>query len=314
MGYGNVTSFLNDTQRITISLPGVIDDEPRKKLAEIRWRNEDCLRVVDDTWAGLIGGALDRTGVCAIAGTGASVFVGLGEFPFPFGKPWKLDGLGPILGDWGSGFRLATRYLEEYGRHYDRFENQKLIPLFEDLLAREPGIKTVNGVQRWFDTLRTSRPHDWHIPFSRVAAVVTDAAAREKPDSFAVDLVRQSARELARTIQIGLTRAERALAKRKERSLRVESLKVVCIGGQFWYSTVYFDEVKKAVRETFPKNEVILAKFTPVVGAALMAFAEDRVLPPRDDLVKIGKSILAHPSVTECGIAVLQAPVPALLQ
>lgn len=313
-GHGSLEELVNDTRRITVSLPGVTDERPSEKLAAMPWSTEDCLQVVDDTWAGLMGGTLDRTGVCAIAGTGASVFVGLGEFPFPLGKPWKLDGFGPILGDWGSGFRLATRFLEEYGWHYDRFGNQELIPLFDELLAAEVGIKTVDGVQRWFDDLRTSRPHDWHIEFAMVAAVVTNAAEREKRDPFAVDLVKESARQLARTIQIGLTRAERALVKREERRLTVESLKVVCIGGQFWHSTVYFDEVKKAVGETFRNNEVILAKFTPVVGAALMAYADDRILPAEEDLVEIGRSILAHPTAAERGIGVPQAPVPPPLQ
>jgi len=312
-GHSDVDDLVRDTRRVTISLPGVTDERPLDHLASVNWRTPDCLQVVDDTCAGLIGGALDRTGICAIAGTGASVCIGLGEFPFPLGKSRKLDGFGAILGDWGSGFRLATRYLEEYGRHYDRFGNPELIPLFHELLAAQPNIKHVDGLQNWFDVLRRTHPQDWPVHFAEVAAVVTSAAEREKPDPFAVDLVRQSARELARTIQIGLTRAERVLRKKEKTDLKVESLKVVCLGGQFLHSKVYFQEVKKAVAETHPANEVILAKFTPVVGAVLMAYAEDRILPPPECTAKIGNSILAHPAAVQHGIAVPHAPVPSLL-
>jgi N-acetylglucosamine kinase-like BadF-type ATPase len=241
------------------------------------------------------------------------VFVGLGDFPFPVGKPWKLDGFGPILGDWGSGFRLATRYFEEYGRHYDRFAKPELIPLFRDLLEMRPDIEGVDGVVKWFAKLRQEHTEDWYVPFADLAAMVTNAGERDKPDLFAVGLVRQSARELAKTIQVGLTRAERTLRNRKNSKMTVDSLPIVCVGEMFLHSKVYCEEVRKAVAETYPNNKVFVAKFTPVVGAALMAFADDRILPSREDIVRIARSVLAHPPAVERRIVMPQAPMPSIL-
>jgi hypothetical protein len=77
---------------------------------------------------------------------------------------------------------------------------------------------------------------------------------------------------------------------------------------------VYCEEVRKAVAETHSKNRVFLAKFTPVVGAALMAFAADRILPSREDIAKIARSVLAHGPAVERRITIPKAPMPSVLE
>ena len=103
--------------RLTLCLPGIstiLDHQV----------GEDCVRdagwpvaepanycIIDDTYAGLIAAGPQSTqGICAFAGTGASVYMGTPDGSirnFTPDKVFKLDGFGAMLGDHGSGFRLA---------------------------------------------------------------------------------------------------------------------------------------------------------------------------------------------------------------
>src|SRR5256714_5355078 len=72
------------TSKFVLALPGAASGFDQQ-IAETclilnGWKDKRKYRIVDDTWAGLIAGLLDRRGICAFAGTGASVFVGLGDF------------------------------------------------------------------------------------------------------------------------------------------------------------------------------------------------------------------------------------------
>src|SRR5438045_486690 len=66
------------TDRIVLSLPGVSTAVDKELglffLRAMGWKNESILIIVDDTWSGLIGGLLHDRGICAFAGSGASVF------------------------------------------------------------------------------------------------------------------------------------------------------------------------------------------------------------------------------------------------
>ena len=303
MEVASIEKLVQDTRRITLALPGVTTNFDLTLgadcLANRGWTDPGCLQVVDDTWAGLIAGALSRTGICAIAGTGASVFIGVGDFLL--GKARKLDGFGPVLGDWGSGFRLACHYLEDVGRCFD---NELEVPLLSELVQAVPQIEAADGIQNWFDGLCRANPHDWRVYFAKVAAVVTRAAERENPEEYAIDLVKRSAGELVETIRMALTRAASILGNRTD--LTVDSLKIACRGGQFENSIVYFNEVKKSLAESHPANEVVLAQFTPVVGAVLMSRADDGTIPAAKDVSRITDSIRRHPNAVQHRLVVSQ--------
>lgn len=261
-GHGDVNDFdlVNDKQnRVVLSLPGVSSCEDRKKgfyfLKTAGCANRGIIRVVDHTWSGLVGGLLRERGICAFAGSGASVFLGVDGFKL--GKEYKLDGFGVIIGDFGSGFRMAVRLLERIGRAIDT--NQP----WPDVRGLDSGFAKPN-LQQWFDGLFESEDRgNWRQEVAKLAEVVTDAAKRPDADPTARQMVKEAAAEMAETIKIGLRRFGEAC----------RDIPIACQGGMFRGSQLYFQEVQRIVEMEFPNNEVRMALYHPVVGAALMARA-----------------------------------------
>jgi N-acetylglucosamine kinase-like BadF-type ATPase len=247
------------TIKLVLSLPGAAMEDDRKLarycMAVNDWRDRSKFAVVDDTWAGLYGGALSSRGICAFAGSGASVFVGLGEYKS--GKSHKMDGWGPILGDFGSGFQLVVDTFRFFGRSLDKGYTP---PLFKDFVNLEPKISEITKVQAWFDSLYIRRPSKWRIHFAGLAAAVTAAADRPEADSDAVKLVRQAAEEMARSVEVALDRFKG----------EIEDLPIVFQGGMFEHSRLYRSIVAGEIGLRF-SNEVRMAPFRTVFGAALMA-------------------------------------------
>ena len=73
-------NLLERASKLALAIPGV--SSPRdlavaeKAIGQSSWRRDTTTyRVVDDTYVGLIAGAFSTRGICAFAGTGASVFV-----------------------------------------------------------------------------------------------------------------------------------------------------------------------------------------------------------------------------------------------
>jgi N-acetylglucosamine kinase-like BadF-type ATPase len=279
------TEVRHRTGKLILALPGAatgFDQQIAETCLILNgWKDRTKYKVVDDTWAGLIGGRLDRRGICAFAGTGASVFVGLGDFPQ--GKTCKIDGWGPILGDFGSGFQLAMDMFRFIGRAFDR---GYVPPLFSEVMQIAPKIGSIDNVQHWFDQLYIVHPDDWRIRFAQLATAVTRAANRDdEPDLDAVKLVNQSAEQMSETIRIAIQRFSPAS----------EQLPIVFQGGMFEHSRLYREIVTTRIKEYFP-NSVKMSLFRTVVGAGIMACADNDVIPPSMECENIVRSIdFLHP-------------------
>ncbi len=297
-GHCDVNDFdlVNDKQnRVVLSLPGVSSYEDRKKgfyfLRTAGCANRGIIRVVDDTWSGLVGGLLRERGICAFAGSGASVFFGIDGFKLE--KNYKLDGFGVIIGDFGSGFRTAVRLLERISRAIDAEQP------WPDVRGLDPGFAKPD-LQQWFDGLFESEDRgNWRQQVAKLAEVVTDAAKRPDADPTARQMVKEAAADMAETIKIGLRRFGEAC----------RDIPIACQGGMFRGSNLYFQEVRRIVGEEFPNNEVRMALYHPVVGAALLARAAadepynplieyppaQKGLPSLDVTREIIKSVFAQP-------------------
>lgn len=261
-------ALAENTERLVMSMPGAATDEEHYRvlaaLTAAGWKRTENVFVVDDTWAGLVAGTNSLTGVCAMAGTGASVYVSPNpaETRFHPGKANKLDGWGWIIGDFGSGFQLAVDMFRELGRQIDRDpETQSL--LSTELLAMEPDLSSVHDVQKWFDGLcSTDRSqHQWVAHFAILASVVTRLADQEQPDGIAHSLIQKIAVEMVESITIALKRTNNS------------ELRVVLQGGMFEHSKFYRNYVAEAISKTH-KNPIALAAYRPVFGALLLACAD----------------------------------------
>jgi N-acetylglucosamine kinase-like BadF-type ATPase len=286
------------TTKLVLAVPGA-EVSYGQQLAEMclftnGWRDRSKFFIADDTWAGLIGGGLSRHGICAFAGTGAAVYVGMGRFAA--GKHHKIDGWGHVLGDYGSGYQLALKMFRFLGRALDRGEQP---PLFNDILAEDPRISDLDNVQHWFDQLYVLHPEDWRIRFARMGKVATLAANRaENPDADARRLVVESAEEMAESVDLAISRF---LPESRE-------LPVILQGGMFEFNHLFRLTVRRILKRRH-SNEVRMAVFRPVVGAGLMACAEDSMLPDErvqrnitDSIMKLQpheRNVLAFPSISD---------------
>lgn len=261
----SLTELLNSTAKTALAMPGAgaEDDLALIKVCLVRpiWKEESRCLILDDTWAGLVAGAFLSRGTCAFAGTGASIYVNdkvEKEVKF-YGKPHKINGWGPLIGDFGSGFQLATYMFRFFGRELDTKGTSEL---FDKLIEIEPRIKVISNAQRWFDALCIMNPHDWRIKFAKLARAVTSSADAATPDLHAMTLVKTVANEITDSIGIALQRFPGA-----------RNLPVVLQGGMFEHSKLY----RKLVIETFKPqitNNIYLAFFRPVIGALLLALVD----------------------------------------
>ena len=250
--------LMRRTLRLVLAVPEVAT-EGDQALAQIclkmsGWTDIAKAQIADDTWAMLVAGTGTYEGVCAYSGTGASVLVGLDNVR---GKSYKIDGRGPVLGDFGSAFQLATDMFRFFCRSCDR---GVIPPLFDEFLHAEPEIGDIDGVQKWFDVLLMMHPHSWRAMFARSAEVVLKAADGNPPDPDAVALVEDAAGRMAESIELATTRG----------GAMVRSLPVVFHGWMFERSSLFREEVMRIVRK-ITRGSVSMSVFRTVVGANLIA-------------------------------------------
>jgi N-acetylglucosamine kinase-like BadF-type ATPase len=251
---------------IALALPGVGTDGDQKSfrhfLDGIGWKVNPRLALIDDTWAGLFAETLTASGVCAFAGSGASVFVGLGEFVAD--KKYKIDGWGPVIGDFGSGFRLMQSFFLRMNRFQDL--NPEVEPPLFTQLRQNPkfNMPRLVDIQRWFD-IQLEQGIEWKITFASLAEAITlSAASADECSILAKELVGESAREMAESIRIALMRfpAETAM------------LPIVFQGGMFqnseFYRNIVLNEIGREAAE-----RALLAKLEPCYGALLFAIRQD---------------------------------------
>lgn len=251
---------------LTFVLPGVaskLDLQDAKTVLEIAGHaGPPAPAVVDDTVAALLANLCTIEGVCAIAGSGASVFCGhtsLLDIPSPARYPFKFDGWGPLLGDFGGGFTIGMGLLREICRSIDR--DCDCPDVFFSLLEKEQanGLEDPAKIQGWFDSLIRTDPESWKLRISDLAAVVT-GHLREKPDDqICRRLVDYGAEELAHTIAIAL-----------EHNNIVKS-QVICQGGMFRHCSQFYHALQEHVSGRGFELTFTLAEWHPVLGGLLIA-------------------------------------------
>lgn len=277
---------------VVIAMPGVTTQYDRDRISfplkKFGFKN---LTIVDDTWAVLIAGLRSKRGISAIAGTGASVYLGVDYFRLD--KRFKLDGFGAILGDWGSGFRLAVRLLEEAGRMHDRGERIELadrLITFANKIHRtleNPLLESMDNLQNWFDDLVRTEPTRWRTVVAQLAEVATRAAEEEEGCELARRLVKNSSVELAETITTGLMKLR--TMDDLPSDLSVEEMPVVCKGGQLEHSKLYRSHLVETLRDSGFEGPVVFSEFGPAVGAAIMSIAAQYEIEITPDAVELKK-------------------------
>jgi N-acetylglucosamine kinase-like BadF-type ATPase len=266
-GLGKTDGLLASCSGLVLAVPGAGTPDTwrlaQEVLEQLGCHDLERFRAVDDTWAGLYADTCEATGICAFAGTGASVSVSLGKFVPD--KQLKIDGWGPLIGDFGSGFQLVTDFFRKLGRCLDKLSTH-CPPLFEDMRIFMPTLPAIHDVQQWFDYLCTSHPYEWRTTFASLAEPITQAADRHpNPDALALKLVRRCARDMAKSITMALNRLDPAN----------RSIPLVFQGGMFRHSKSYLRTVLNALDFDVAARARI-AQFEPVYGSLFLAAGTNR--------------------------------------
>ena len=279
------------TERIALSMPGAgtTKDQALIEVCLLRpeWKDPSKYLILDDTWAGLVAGTLSSSGSCVFAGTGASIYMNdiLGRQMNFFGKPNQIDGWGPIIGDFGSGFQLTVDMFRMFNREFDKGSTPEL---FHKVLEQEPDIGDMTNAQRWFDTLYIRYSYDWRIRFAKLASSATTSADSADPYPCAKALVEKAANDIIESVEIALGNFPGA-----------KVLPVVFQGGMFEHSKLYRRVVSEKV-EKLASGPVYLALFRPVVGALMLALGDLNVLPDQSTISDLHRAIKAMPQDERC--------------
>jgi N-acetylglucosamine kinase-like BadF-type ATPase len=268
-----------------IALPGAATQVDQKLAEAALARAGWCfvpVSILDDTWAGLIAGASSCRGICAFASTGASVFVGLGEFSLD--RTHKLDGWGAFLGDRGSGFQLVTNTLRHIARTIDA---DRPLSLAKEVLA-QLNISDISQLQEWFDQLVNESSTEWHLEVSKLARlIIAKADDEDNPDETARSLVRHVADNITETICVGIERFKPDTA----------DLPVILQGSMFEHSKLYRGRVLQSVSTRVP-NQTRISERRPLYGALVMLLCYP-CAAPTDQMIEIVESRF-EPIPAEC--------------
>lgn len=262
----NLNQMADVTERFVISIPGAASEADQAivhaTIVKAGWPFDQTakLDVIDDTWAGLIAGTHSFRGICATAGTGASVYVGKGDHSDPFGanKDSKIDGWGCIIGDFGSGFQLAVEMFRRLNRRLDWGEGATVFE--EEILKTDPELTKVVDVQEWFDLTRRAAGKNlsWILRFAKFGETVCKLADHPFDNKEAQVLIDRAADDFIESILIAHNVAKDA------------TLPIVLQGGMVEHCERYRNRV---ISNLLEKHGILasLSAHRPVFGALLYA-------------------------------------------
>lgn len=195
-----------------------------------------------------------ETGVAALAGTGAYVF---GRTPD--GREVLVDGMGPLLGDAGSGYALGAAALRAIVR--SSWHPRHATSLTEPTLA---------WLRRhWQDEGDFNLVHLIHTVRDRamiasVARLVAEEA--ESGDPIARILLQDAAEALAETVFDAVDRL----------GLRQTPAPLIGLGSLAQRSPRYWAHLCDAVQEFWPAMQPVLPTLPPAVGWAMAVFVQEQ--------------------------------------
>lgn len=263
--------------RLCLCLAGVTEDLQegglhQELLASLCLSDEDHFSVIDDTWAVILQNSTETPlkGVCAFADVGASVTIALGDSELNTKN--KIDGWGPVIGDFGSLVQLAIDFLRGVGRILDRNESldsySYLVRNASDRILQLP--EAPEQLQEWFDDLRDNDAKTWHLQLAELGRVLVQYANAYRDDSFVECLLKKSASELLESIGIAVKRTKEQLP--------------ISLFGQMFSSDLYRSCVRSGLQQSQYSNIFLppaeMPEFTPALGALKRsAFGEPLNLP-----------------------------------
>jgi len=205
------------------------------------------VRVKNDAIIAFNAATNGEPGVMIIAGTGSVAYGEDGK-----GNSIRVGGLGPIIGDEGSGYDIGRRGVVSAIKSEDGRDAKTIL---EDLIKYELKLKKVRDIQVLIYKKGRTRE-----AVASIAPIVKKAA--DLGDQIALNILKNAGIELGR------------LAVSAMKVLRIKNGIVVGVGSIFKnYSQVY-NSFKEWVLNKIPEAKIIVSEREPVEGAIILAIRD----------------------------------------
>lgn len=217
--------------------------------------------------------ALQTHGIVVLSGTGSFVAARM-----PDGTTLTLDGLGPILGDYGSGYQIGLAGLR--AAMASPWSPRRRTSLEYMIPQNLPGAGT-EGIFHWVYYDRQANRAD----IASVARIVAQAA--EQGDEIAKGIIIKAADDISDVLADLIDRL----------ALHQSDCALVASGGVAQRCRMYWEHVCQRALEMAPRLRPICPRVPPCVGGALLALKAMGVEWSPSLLARIEESL---PAFVEC--------------
>lgn len=205
------------------------------------------IRVENDAIIAFNAATNGKPGVMVIAGTGSVAHGEDGK-----GNSIRVGGLGPIIGDEGSGYNIGRRGIMSAIKSEDGRDAKTIL---ENLIKQELKLKKARDIQ--FIVYRKGCTRE---EIASIAPIVTRAA--DFGDKVALNILKNAGIELGK------------LAVSAIKALHIRSSIVVGVGSIFKKDSYVFNSFKSWVIDKYPKAKVTVSEREPVEGAIILAIRD----------------------------------------
>lgn len=206
--------------------------------------------ICHDALIALVGGIGNDVGIVVAAGTGSIVF-GRNQQ----GITKRVGGWGYILGDEGSGYKIAVAGLQAAMQSYDgRGKFTTLLEVFKNHLALESMEDLIEVVYR----------RGWGVKEIAALATVVDNAAADG-DEVANWIIDDAVRELVKATSTAID----ALTP-----IGNDSFEIVTVGSVWSGKSKMVLQFIQSVTEKYKNAKIIYPRFEPAYGAGLLALKQ----------------------------------------
>jgi glucosamine kinase len=234
-----------DRRQLDAAVLAIAGTDTDAVTAHVRESRPETWVVVNDVvgaWAAATGA---RPGVGAISGTGSNVFGVSAD-----GRAWRAGGWGHVLGDEGSGYRLAVQSIRAALADRERSGPETALSAAAvDFF----GVESVEALA----ALVYSKP----LAKGELAAFAIETArVAHTGDAVALGLYDRAAAELGGQVAAVI-----------EQTGLVDDFPVGLIGSAFKAGSLFVDPLAAAVRRVAPQARVAVVEMAPVGGCLLLA-------------------------------------------
>lgn len=239
--------------------------------------------VKNDTLAALRAGLTRFWGVVVICGTGFNAAA-----RSPDGREIVLPGLGPISGDWGGGGALGQEMIRLVMRAWDGRGRPTLLTELVLKALQAPSIEVL--LSRLYHQEITQRRILDLVPLLFEAAEAGDDVARE--------LIVRMGTEVGITANALIRRL--SLRQAQDGDLGTRDVEVVLGGSVFkGQGSLLLDTVTEVVHREAPAARIVMPRYEPVVGAALLALESMGVAVSEEIYILLDSTLPAELAITE---------------